>query len=332
MNKSDTTQINIAMIGCGEMGRMHSACLSQMESVRLLWFCDTTLSQAASLADRYPEGRPTIRVEDVFADSRVHAVYIATQTDSHKQLCLAAAQAHKPVLVEKPITLSSTDTLEVVRAFQQMQLPAMVGFKFRFYSLIQRARELVPEPYMIHVQVMDDPWPPEFWANDPAKGGGHVISQGIHGADLLRFLSGSEPLSVFAAGKNYHQPTGVIDHVSATFRFANEAAGTLIVGDSGQPPGMGKFLVQLFGREGVAVLNDRLTRLAFHPAGQGAVQYLQGEEDGFINENRAFIRLLRGQAAADSSLYEGFLSQLMIDAALASVISQQVVSLVSNHE
>ncbi len=332
MNKSDTTTINIAMIGCGEMGRMHSACLSQMESVRLLWFCDTTLSQAASLAERYPEGRPTTRVEDVFADPRVHAVYIATQTDSHQPLCLAAAQASMPVLVEKPVTLSSSDTLEVVRAFQQAHLPAMVGFKFRFYSLVHRARSLVPEPYLIHVQVMDDPWLPDFWANDPAKGGGHVISQGIHGADLLRFLSGSEPLAVFAVGKNYHQPTGVIDHVSATFRFANEAAGTLIVGDSGQPPGMGKFLVQLFGREGVVVLSDRLTRLAFHPAGKGEVQYMQGEEDGFINENRAFIQLLRGQAAADSSLYEGFLSQAMIDAALASVQSRQVESLVSCHE
>lgn len=331
MIKSDG-KINIAMIGCGEMGRMHSACLSSMESVRLLWFCDTIRSQAEALAQCYPEGRPTTSSEDVFADPRVHAVYIATQTDSHKQLCLAAAQARKPVLVEKPVTLSSTATLEVVRTFQQARLPAMVGFKFRFYSLVQRARALAPEPYSIHVQVMDDPWSPDFWANDPVKGGGNVVSQGIHGADLLRFLAGSEPLSVFAVGKNYHQPTGVVDHLSATFRFANDAAGTLIVGDSGQPPGLGKFLVQLFGREGVVVLSDRLTRLDFHPAGKDEVQTMQGEEDGFINENRAFIQLLSGQDAPDSSLYEGFLSQLMIDGALASARSHQVESLVNRHE
>ncbi|NLP09405.1 Gfo/Idh/MocA family oxidoreductase [bacterium] len=331
MNKRDP-KINVAMIGCGEMGRVHSACLSQMESVRLLWFCDTTLSQALSLAERYPEGRPTTSAEEVFADPRVHAVYITTQTDSHKQLCLAAARAHKPVLVEKPVTLCSAGTLEVARAFQQARLPAMVGFKFRFYSLVQRARTLVPEPYLIHVQVMDDPWPLDFWANDPAKGGGHVISQGIHGADLLRFLSGSEPLSVFAVGKNYHQPTGVIDHVSAIFRFANDAAGTLNIGDSGQPPGMGKFLVQMFGREGVVVLSDRLTRLAFHPSDRGEIRYLQGEEDGFINENRAFIQLLSGPAASESSLYEGYLSQVMIDGALTSAQNHHMESLVSAHE
>ncbi|HPI72779.1 MAG TPA: Gfo/Idh/MocA family oxidoreductase [bacterium] len=331
MSKNDKT-INIAIIGCGDMGRMHSDCLAQMESVRLLWFCDTDLAQAASLAQRYPESRPTASAEDVFADPRVHAVYIATQTDSHLQLCLAAARARKPILVEKPVTLCSTGTLEVMRAFQQAQLPAMVGFKFRFYSLVHCARALVSAPYSIHVQVMDDPWPPDFWANDIAKGGGNVISQGIHGADLLRFLSGSEPRSVFAVGKNYHQPTGVIDHLSAVYRFANDAAGTLIVGDSGQPPGLGKFLVQLFGREGVVVLSDRLTRLAFHPVGREEVQYRQGEEDGFINENRAFIQLVRGYAAPDSSLYEGFLSQLMIDAALASAQSRQVESLASRHE
>ena len=138
----------------------------------------------------------------------------------------------------------------------------MVAMKFRFYDLVNKARTLITDPYMISVQVMDDPWPQDFWANDPQLGGGNVISQGVHGADLLRFLAGAEPVSVFSVGGNYHQPTGVVDNLSAVIRFDNGLAGTLVIGDCGQPPQIGKFMIQIFGKHGVALLSDRLTTAA----------------------------------------------------------------------
>jgi predicted dehydrogenase len=193
-----------------------------------------------------------------------------------------------------------------------------VGMKFRFYTMAQKICRLIPSPYAISVQVTDDPWPADFWANDPLIGGGHVLSQGVHGTDLLRFLAGSEPVSAFAIGANYHQPTQVIDNLNAVFRFANNTAGSLLATDCGQPPGIGKFLVQVYGKEGSAVLSDRLTRLAFHDLHSGRRLHYEGTEDGFLEENRAFAQLLLGQAAAVSTIRDGCIAQAMIEAAMES--------------
>jgi len=300
------------------MGRIHAASLAQQPMVRLHSFYDRDRSRALILSAQHSATRVAANLDEIFQDVEVHAVYIATQTDSHKELCLAAIKAHKSLMIEKPVALTSSDTLQVLQAAQQTNVRAMVALKFRFYSLVQRAQALMPSPFMVVVQVMDNPWPSDFWANDPLLGGGNVISQGVHGSDLLRFLAKAEPVSCFAVADNYHQTTGVIDNLSATFRFANGAAGALIVGDCGQPPEVGKFFVQMFGAEGTVVLSHRFTRLTFHERLSNAVHTYEGGEDGLTKETEAFMQLLSGSAQQTCTLYDGYMAQVMIDAALAS--------------
>jgi predicted dehydrogenase len=313
--------LNAAIIGCGEMGRMHAECLQQLDQINLYAFCDMDIERARSLRQRYGGTLVSSQAENIICDDNVHVVYITTHTASHKSLCLMAAQAGKHLLIEKPLALTAADAWQIEQAVRITGVKAMVGMKFRFYAMAQKIKLLIPAPHMISVQVTDDPWPADFWANDPLLGGGHVISQGVHGTDLLRFLAGSDPVSVFAIGANYHQPTKVIDNLNAVFRFANDTAGTLLATDFGQPPGIGKFMVQLFGAEGSAVLSDRLTRLAFHDRHSGQHLHFEGAEDGFLEENRAFVQLLQGKDATVSSVRDGCIAQAMIDAAILSTQS-----------
>jgi predicted dehydrogenase len=318
--------LNVAIIGCGEMGRMHAACVNQLGQWQLYAFCDLDLSRARFLQEQYGSAVATTDPAAVFADPQVNLVYITTHTASHKQLCLAAIQSQKHLLIEKPVALTAAETLEISTAVDKAGLIAMVGMKFRFYEMVQKAHALVPTPYMISVQVMDDPWPADFWANDPVIGGGNVISQGIHGSDLLRFLAAADPVSVFAVAANYHQPTGVVDNLSATFRFSNGLAGALVVGDCGRPPVLGKFMVQLFGHEGTAILFDRLTKLEFHEHKSGEILRFAGEEDGFLEENRTLLKILNHEQAPVSSVWDGYVAQAMIDRALCSAVSGTTLS------
>jgi polar amino acid transport system substrate-binding protein len=169
---------------------------------------------------------------------------------------------------------------------------------------------------------MDDPWPPDFWANDPQQGGGNVISQGIHGADLLRFFAGADPERVFAVGANYHQPTGVVDNLSAAFRFQNGAAGSLVIGDCGQPPLLSKFMAQLYGPEGSVLLTDRLTHVQFKPRGSTETLTYRGQENGILEENRALLKALRGEAPVAATLWDGYVAQAMIEAGIRSAQGQ----------
>ena len=146
----------------------------------------------------------------------------------------------------------------------------------------------------------------------------------MHGSDLLCYLAGGDPRQVFASGANYHQPTGVIDNLAATFSFENGVSGSLVVGDTGQPPALGKFCVQMFGSEGSLLLTERLTRLAFHPKGKAENLEFHGEEDGFLQENRALIKSILENAPVPASTWDGYMAQAMIDAAIRSLKSKKV--------
>lgn len=315
--------LNAAIIGCGEMGRIHAECIEKIDGIRNWAFCDLDLSRAESLRDRFHGALATQYVSEIFSQPAIEVVYITTQTNSHLSLTLAALQAGKHVLIEKPLAVSLTEAMQIHQAAEQSNKVVMVGMKFRFYALIQKARRLINNLFMVSVQVMDDPWPEHFWANDPVIGGGNVVSQGVHGSDLLRYLAGGEPSQVFASGANYHQPTGVIDNLAATFSFANGVSGSLIVGDTGQPPALGKFCVQMFGAEGSLLLTERLTWLAFHPKSEAENLEFHGEEDGFMQENRAFVQSIIENAPVPASTWDGYMAQAMIDAAIRSLRSKK---------
>lgn len=314
--------INAAIIGCGEMGKMHADCIAQLTGIRLHACCDTNESRAFVFCEKYGADFATIHPEQIWRDKSINLVYITAPTDSHKTLCLAAIENGKHLMIEKPIALTAAEAHQIHEAAKRAKLIAMVGLKFRFYEMVQRARTLIPSPILVTVQVMDDPWPPDFWANDPKQGGGNVISQGIHGADLLRFFAGADPERVFAVGANYHQPTGVVDNLSATFRFQNGIAGSLVVGDCGQPPLLSKFMAQLHGPEGSLLLTDRLTRVQFKPRGSTEILTYRGEENGILEENRALLKALRDDAPIAATLWDGYVAQTMIEAGIRSAQSQ----------
>lgn len=315
--------INAALLGCGEMGRLHADCIAQLSGIRIYACCDTNESRALAFREKYNAAVATTDPQCIWQDENIQLVYVATPTSSHKTLCLTAIASGKHLMIEKPVALAASEAHEIYRAAKAAKLVAMVGLKFRFYEMVQKACELIPSPFLVSVQVMDDPWPPDFWANDPEQGGGNVISQGIHGADLLRFFAGADPECVFAVGANYHQPTGVVDNLSATFRFANGVAGSLLVGDCGQPPMVSKFMAQLHGREGSLLITDRMTQVQFKPRGSTEILTYRGEENGVLEENRALLRALRGEAPIAATLWEGYVAQAMIEAGIRSAQSRQ---------
>ena len=118
----------------------------------------------------------------------------------------------------------------------------------------------------------------------------------------------------------------MIDNLSATFRFKNGAAGNLVVGDCGTTPVVSKFMVQLFGRQGTITLIDRLTDLYFKPIHEKQIIQFRGEEDGICQENKIFIDAILGNELDFPKIWDGFVAQAMIDAAIRSSQQNKAVS------
>lgn len=303
--------LRAALIGCGGLGKVHAQMVGQVGGMAMVAFCDVDGGRAESFCQEFDGEYATADPERIMTDESIQVVYICTHHDTHAEFAIRAAEAGKHILIEKPLALTVEECLAIGRAVEQHGVTLMTAFKMRYFDMIRKAKELIPQPILVTMQMMDNRWPDGMWANDPVKGGGNVLSQGVHSCDILRYVVGSDPVTVYAVGQNYYQPTGVIDNMAAVYRFANGATGNLVQGDANCPPLTSKFFMQIFAENASITLSDRLTTLTYQVKGQAPVVY-KGSETGFLEENRDFIRALQSGAPAPIDHRDGLLATLMI--------------------
>ncbi|WP_135555941.1 Gfo/Idh/MocA family protein [Paenibacillus cymbidii] len=312
--------VKVGIIGCGHLGRTHAECVGQLEGAYLSAYCDVFEENAIKLLEKFGGDYATSDVQRLLDDTSIDALYITTLHDSHAELSIQALNAGKHVLVEKPLSMSLEDCLRIGEAVTRSRKKLFTAFKMRYFDMLWKAKELIPEPLVVTMQMMDNRWPDNMWANDPVKGGGNVISQGCHSTDIMRYVAGSEPVEVYAAGGNYYQPTGVVDNLVAVYRFANGAAGNLVQGDCRCPEQTSKFFMQLFAKDKSITICDRLTTLTYQEDGEPTVVY-KGSESGFLEENRAFLQCIREDTPPLINHVDGLYATLMILQAIASLQS-----------
>lgn len=318
--------LRAALIGCGGLGKVHAQMVGQLDGLQMIAFCDVDSARAESFRQEFAAARSdayaTTDVQRVLSDERIQVVYICTHHDTHAEYAIRAAEAGKHILIEKPMALKVDECVAIGRAVERSGVTLMTAFKMRYYDMIRKAKELIPEPLMVTMQMMDNRWPNEMWANDPVKGGGNVLSQGVHSCDILRYVAGSDPVSVYAVGQNYYQQTGVVDNMAAVYRFANGVTGNLVQGDSNCPPLTSKFFMQIFAENRSITLSDRLTTLTYQEKGKEPVTF-KGSETGFLEENRDFIRALQSGSPAPINHRDGLLATLMILQGFESITTGQ---------
>lgn len=312
--------IKVGIIGCGNLGRTHAKCIVELEGMEVSAYCDVYEPSAQRLLEEYGGEYATSDPNRLFEDKALDAIYVTTMHDTHAEYCIRALDAGKHVLVEKPLAMTTEQCVAVGGAVNRSGKMLFTAFKMRYYELLWKAKELIPHPVMVSMQMMDSRWGDGIWPNDPVKGGGNVMSQGCHSTDILRFVAGGDPVEVYAAGGNYYQPTGVVDNLTAVFRFDNGAAGSLMQGDCDCPPLTSKFFMQLFAEGKSITISDRLTTLTYTEAGKEP-EVFKGTESGFMEENKAFLHCLQEGAKATIDHVDGLYATLMVLQAIASLKS-----------
>lgn len=139
------------------------------------------------------------------ADPAVDVVVAALPPSRHPGAVEAAAAARKAVLVEKPIAASEEQARRAVTAAADAGIPAMVANTLRYNSVVRGLAAAMPrvgEPQLLAINQRLErtgrPWLDEW------DDGGPVLNTGVHGVDLLRFLTGLEVAEVQAFGRRIH--------------------------------------------------------------------------------------------------------------------------------
>lgn len=260
-------KLNVAVLGCGSITQFrHGPEYAAREDVELRGFFDPDAQRAARTAEKFG-GRAYASAEELLADRSVEAVSVCTPNFTHAQYTIAALEAGKHVLCEKPMALSLEETRAMLRAAERSGKTLMLGHNQRMMAAHRKAKELLdngaiggllffqcnfkhsgPENWSIEKS-------PATWFFDKSRAHFGVMGDlGAHKIDLIRFLTGREIDAVFAEmmtlDKKYPDgtPIELEDNVVCQFRmegglpgimhfswtnYGQEDNSTVIYGDSG---------------------------------------------------------------------------------------------------
>ena len=217
--------LTFAQFGAGRIGSIHAANLAASGRARLAHVVDVHEAAAATLAARH--GAVASDAVTALRDPAVGAVIIASSTDTHADLVIAAAKAGKAIFCEKPIDLSLARVDQAIAAVQAAGVPMLVGFNRRFdpsfAELHRRIRTgAVGAVEQVVITSRDPGLPPVEYLK---VSGGQFRDMTIHDFDMARWMLGEEPAEVFAYGAALVDPAvaavGDIDSCMVLLRTAS---------------------------------------------------------------------------------------------------------------
>jgi predicted dehydrogenase len=136
--------------------------------------------------------------EELLADPSIEAVYIPLPNHLHREWAIAAVEAGKHVLCEKPLALTVADAREMVDAAERAQVLLMEAFMYRLHPMWEGVKRLVDGGRIGSLVAVDTVFSyhnvdPGDIRNQPEAGGGALYDIGCYGINVARFLFGSEP-------------------------------------------------------------------------------------------------------------------------------------------
>ncbi len=134
--------LKIGIVGCGYWGPKHVRNFHELEEADLKVVCDLDKDRLRRLKSQYPYVKTVIDFEDLLKDS-VDAVVIATPVDTHFQLAKQALLHDKHVLIEKPVSTSSREVMELIKLAEKRNLVLMAGHTYEYHPAVDFLRQLV---------------------------------------------------------------------------------------------------------------------------------------------------------------------------------------------
>jgi len=228
------SKLNVGIIGAGRIGKLHAENIRfAIPEVQIKAIADVQASAVRDWARTIGVEQVTADAKDILRDPSIQAVLVCSSTDTHADMVIAAAEAGKHIFCEKPIDLSVARVKRALAAVEKAGVKLQVGFNRRFDHNFRRIHDLVQAgavgaPHLVIVSSRDPaPPPPEY----VKVSGGIFMDMTIHDFDMVRYLSGSEVVEVYAKGAVLVDPTigqaGDVDTAIVTLTFANGALGVI---------------------------------------------------------------------------------------------------------
>src|SRR5205085_3902443 len=254
------------LIGCGDIARKRVApALVDLPTCELVAVSRANFDKAETFAREFGAKRWYRDWRELVADEEVDAVYIATPVHLHAAQTIAAAEAGKHVLCEKPMAMNVSECDRMIVACRANNVRLSVAYYRHFYPVIERVREIIQSgeigsPVLAQINAFESFNPrtdhPRYWLLEKDRsGGGPMFDFGCHRIEVLLNILG--PVTqVGAMRANVLFEREVEDTATALFQFERGSCAVLSVTHAAREP---QDTLDVFGSLGsihVSALNE----------------------------------------------------------------------------
>lgn len=319
--------LRFAQFGAGRIGAIHAANLAALPETELLHVVDVNADAARGLAERHGAQVGTTAI--ALADPRVDAVLIASSTDTHADLAIAAARAGKAIFCEKPIDLSLRRVDACLAAVKKARVPMFVGFNRRFdpsfAALHARiAAGDIGDVEQVIISSRDPGLPPLSYLK---VSGGQFRDMTIHDFDMARWLLGEEPAELFAYGSCLvDREVGRIGDTDSAMVVMKTASGKLCHINNSRRASYGyDQRLEVHGSKGRLIAGNR-TATSVELADAGSVAsdkplhfFLERYAEAYRAELAAFVSSLLKRQPMPVTAHDGRQAIVLAEAAVKSL-------------
>lgn len=277
-------KIKVGIIGTGSISEQHINAYLKNPNVELYAFCDISEERVKMMAERHGVKHTFTDMNEMLKLKEIDAVSVCTWNSAHALCTIAALNAGKHVLCEKPMSVSAEDARTMKEAADKNGKLLMIGFVRRYGNDCHILKEFINSDYFGEIYYAKATYlrrlgNPGGWFGEKAlSGGGPLIDLGVHVIDLVRYILGNpKPISVYGAtfrklydrknikGKAGYKASSATDNdicdvedlASAMIRFDNGSVLAIEASFSlNTKKDEGK--IELFGTKGGAKLDPEL--------------------------------------------------------------------------
>lgn len=307
--------------------------LRQIEGVELRAFCDASDERARNFSSSF--GTDSLTFSDftsMLEHARLDAVCICTPHALHHRQIVDSLDKGWNVLVEKPMVTSTAEARDVLQKLESSGKVLLINYPFRYFPNYRYARELIRsgelgEPEYIEALVCQD-WVRRItesrrvWRFNPRQsGGGMLIDTGSHLIDIIPYLTGLQPLEVFALVEKKDKAVDIFSSISV--RYANGALGTIsTVGNAGF-----RWQVWLWLTRGAILLDE--SKVLVGRGEDGRYELVEVPEDQLpppMTAEENFVNAVLGGEEPIAGVQAGLKAALFTDAIYRSASMRALVT------
>lgn len=205
-------KLNVAIIGCGQIARtQHVPSYVKSGLANIKYLVDDIAERAEALAAEYGVPHTTNDLEKVLADPEIDAISVCTPNASHAPITIAALNAGKHVLCEKPAALSYAEAMEMKLAADRNNKILNIGVVNRFNTAVNKIKELIEagelgDLYHVYCSFRSHRSIPGLggpFTTKAKSGGGVLIDWGVHFLDLIFYILGNDTKALTVSGAAY---------------------------------------------------------------------------------------------------------------------------------